>query len=237
MNTDVAITQTNTPAVAQGAWGTEDASAKDLIVPRLQLAQATSDVVKNGSGRPGEIIHGQTQNVLAKKGETIELLPILVVASWVVSEPVVGAQPKFIRIEELTPANDSDNWKVEGYENGKPVLKQKRLSVLVLPVNGLDGFPFFIDFQKTNRKPGQVLSTIIQENRFRNLPAPARVVAVGTQLKTREQNSWFIYTVTVKRDSTAAELAAARKWYDVFASKAKAVAMAEEPAANSEVPF
>jgi hypothetical protein len=174
---------------------------------------------------------------MADKGKFIDLLPILTVGSWIVSEPIVGAQPKFLRIEALTAQNDAESWKVESYENGKPVLKQKRLSVLVLPVGGLDGFPFFIDFSKTNRMPGQILSTIIQENRFRNLPAPARVVSVGTTLKTREQNSWFVYTVTVKRDATNEELVASKKWYDVFASKAEQAILDEKPTEDTQVPF
>ena len=237
MNTEVAVNKTQAVAAPIGAWGCEDASAKDLVVPRLQLVQATSDICKNGGARPGEIVNGQTSQILAPKGAFLDLLPILTVGSWVVSEPVVGAQPKFIRMEAVTPQNDSDNWKVESYENGKPVLKQKRLSVLVLSLASLDGFPFFIDFQKTNRKPGQILSTIIQENKFKNLPAPARVVSVSSALKTREQNSWFVYTVAVKRDATADELAACKRWYDIFASKAKDAVLQQEGGADEAVPF
>lgn len=238
MNTEVTNVKSNVPAT-QGAWGCEDASAKDLVVPRLSLVQATSQASKEGKARAGEIVHSMTAEVFAQKGQEIELLPILTVASWIVSEPQVGQQPKFLRMEPITPANDSDNWKQESFENGKPVLRQKRLSVLVLPVKQLDGFPFFVDFQKTNRKPGQVLSTIIQENAFKNQPACARVVSVGTQLKTREQNSWFIYTVAPKRAATPEEVAACRRWYDVFANKAKMAAMegGEGVEKTEEVPF
>lgn len=235
MQTEVTTTKGNGLTTPVGAWGAEGASSKDLVVPRLQLVQATSDICKDGGARPGEIVNGQTKNIMAKKGESIDLLPILIVGSWVVSEPIVGARPKFLRMEALTPENDSIDWRSEAYENGRPVLRQKRLSVLSLPVNTLEGFPFWVDFQNTGRAAGQILSTIIQENKRQGRPAPARVISLGTTLKTREQNSWFVPTVTLSRDATEVELTAAYSWYQAFASKASEAALAEAP--KEETPF
>lgn len=238
---EVAVNETKAvaPVTQGGAWGSEDTNAADLVIPRMALAQATSTPCKEGNARPGEVLHSLTGEKLMDKGATIDLLPILTVNAWVVSELIVGKQqPEFVRIEAITAANYSDDWRYEKTENGKNLLFQKRLSALVLPVGGLDGFPYFIDFQKTNRKPGQVLSTIIQENKFRNQPACHRVVSVGTQLKTRDQNSWFIFTVTPSRVATPEEVAACRRWYDIFGKKAQEAALVEEnAAANAEIPF
>jgi len=237
VNTDITAVN-NAPATVpvNGAWGAEEARPSDLVIPRLALAQAMSNPCKEGNAKPGEILHSQTNACVVPKGQELEILPILTVMSWVVSELVPGKpQPQFVRIEGINPSNDRDDWRFEKVEQGKNLLYQKRLSALVLPVNALDGFPYFVDFQKTSRKPGQVLSTIIQENAFRNRPACSRVVALGTQMKTKESNSWFIFTVAPKREATAEEIAVCRKWYDVFAKKAGEAAAQQE--GEESVPF
>lgn len=202
----------------QGAWGTEGTSSKDLVIPRIGLAQASSNVCKEGLARPGELIHSLTKSPLAAKGAKLEILPILCVGSWVITEPkpMDGSFAKFIRKEELTPENDSTEWKVDDFEGGQPVVRNKVLSFLSLLVSEIQGFPFFVDFQGTNKNGGKLISTIIQENSFKGLPAPARVVELSTALKTYKNNSWFVVNAQPGRSSTEAELAHCKKWYDIF---------------------
>jgi hypothetical protein len=220
----------------QGAWGTEGTSSKDLVIPRIGLAQASSNVCKEGLARPGELIHSLTKSPLAAKGAKLEVLPILCVGSWVISEPkpMDGSFAKFIRKEELTAENNSDQWKIDDFENGQPVVRNKVLSFLTLLVSDVGGFPFFIDFQGTNKNGGKLLSTIIQENSFKGLPAPARVVELSTALKTYRTNSWFVVNVQPGRNATDAEIAQCKKWYDIFC---KARITAETQEADQEVPF
>jgi hypothetical protein len=220
---------------AAGAWGSENLSSKDLVVPRIALAQASSNVVKEGTARPGQLIHSMTKQPLAEKGAKLEILPILCVGFW----NITGPKPQqgfaeFIRREDLTRENDSDQWKIEDFESGQPIVRNKVLSYLCLLASDIGAFPYFIDFQGTNKNGGKLLSTIIQENSFKGLPAPARVVELSTALKTYKSNSWFVVNVQPSRQATEAELNACRKWYDVF-NKAKITASSEE--SESEVPF
>jgi hypothetical protein len=193
-------------------------SSKDLVIPKIQIAQPTSQSCKEGNAKPGEILHSLTKEVIVPKGSKLELLPILCVGSWVVSR-VVPTGFEFLRKEPLTEANDSDEWNQEGFEDGAPIVTNKCLSFLVLPVTGISGFPYFIDFQKTNKQAGKILSTIIQENGFRGLPAPARTVNISTVLKSYKNNSWFAFQVASGRDASEGELAACKKWFDIFSAK------------------
>jgi hypothetical protein len=204
--------------VSSGSWGSEGTSSKDLVIPKIQLAQASSNICKEGNAKPGELIHSLTKEVLLSKGQKLQILPILSIGSWVVTtpKPAGGGYPDFIRNEPLTEINDSDNWKIESFEDNRPVVFNKRLTFLVLLVSRTDAFPFFMDFQATNKNGGKILSTVIQENKFQNLPAPARVVELSTSLKSFKGNSWFVIGVAPMRKATEAELAACKKWYDLF---------------------
>lgn len=201
------------------AWGGENASRKDFVLPKIVIAQASSDVCKEGSAHPGEIIHSQTKEVLAKKGEKLALLPIAVGGRWQVTtpKPVGGGFADFIRVEPLTQANDSDRWQIDGFDtDGKPIVHHKVLSFLVLPVTKIAGFPFFMEFRSGNKDAAKLISTIMQENNFQGRPAPARVIELSTRLKQYKSNSWFVTSVTVSRNASDDEIAKCRYWYDLF---------------------
>ena len=197
-------------------WGSEGTSSKDLVIPRIQLAQAVSDVCKEGVAKPGEIVHSQTQEILAKKGEKLEVLPIVCLGSWVVSKVVPGGQPEYLREEQLTPENDSENWKQDAFEDGQPIVKQKCLRFLVLLANKSDGFPFFVSFQRSNKNGGKLLSTIMQENKFQGRPGCSRVVELSSFIKTYKTNSWFVFGIKPTRDASQEEREACKKWYILF---------------------
>jgi hypothetical protein len=218
----------NKDLTTDSAWGSENASSKDLVIPKIQIAQANSKVCKEGFCRPGDLFHSLTKEILAAKGGKIEILPILCIGTWVITtpKPIGGGFPEFIRKEPLTPQNDSELWKIEDFEDGKPVVRNKCLTYLTLLVKDIKGFPFFIDFQNTNKGGGKLLSTIIQENKFKGHPAPHRVVELSSTEKSYKQNSWFIISVAPTREVKKDELAQAKKWYDIF-SKAQVTAHME----------
>lgn len=218
-----------------GAWGSEGTSSKDLVIPKIQLVQASSNTCKEGTARPGDLIHSLTKEALAPKGKKLEILPILCVGSWTVTspKPMHGGFPDFIRKEPLTTANDSDEWKVEKFEGDKAVVWHKSLTYLSLLTSRADGFPFFIDFAATNKSAGKLISTIIQENKFLGQPAPSRAVEISTRLKSFGGNSWFVMDVAPSRLASAEELAACKKWYDLFAK----VQFKEAEPEESQVPF
>lgn len=211
-----ATSEQSKAVVNPNVWGSEGMSTKDLVIPKIQIAQAVSNACKEGMARPGEIIHSSSNEVLAAKGHKLQILPILCVGSWVVSKLIPGGQPEFMRREKLTFSNDSDDWKLESFEDGIPVVWNKCLSFLVLPLSRVTGFPFFVDFQKTNRNGGKILSTIIQENSMAGMPAPGRVVELSTAMRSYKNNSWFVFQVAASRKSTIDELVQCKKWYDLF---------------------
>lgn len=215
-----ALTTQRDTELVTSAWGTENTSSKDLVIPKIQIAQANSNACKEGNARPGDLVHSLTKEVLASKGQKLAILPILSIATWIITtpKPPGGGFPTFIGKQVLTPENDSDAWKVDCFENNEPAVRNKCLTYLVLLLERKNGFPFFIDFQNTNKAAGKNLSTIIQENKFQNLPAPARVVEMSTTLKNYKSNSWFVVNVAPQRQSSADEIALCKKWYDLFST-------------------
>lgn len=215
-----------TQLTTQGSWGTEGLSAKDLVIHKIQIAQAMSEACKEGMARPGDILHSATKEVLAAKGGKIEVLPILCFGSWIVSEATVP--PKFLRKERLLK-DPGDEWKLETFDDdGTAIVKQKCLTFLVLPVNNVSGFPLYLDFQKTNKNGGKLLSTIMQENAFKGLPGPARVIELSTIMRSFNNNSWFVYNLAPSRAAGEEELTQCKTWFDRF----KANALKEETEDN-----
>lgn len=211
--------QNNLSTQQQKAWGNEGTSSKDLVIPRIKICQALSKAVAEGNARPGDIIHGQTNELLAAKGGKLELLPILCLGFWAVHKVIPGGQPEFMRQEPLLEENDSDNWLQDMFENNQPVQWRKTLSFLCLLVGNIKGFPIFVDFTKTNKNSGKILSTIMQENGFADKPGCSRVVELSTSTRTYKNNSWFVYGINPKRDASEEEMNACYKWYTIFQAK------------------
>jgi hypothetical protein len=203
------------------SWGDDGTSSRDLTLSRITVAQGLSQSVKDGVAKIGDIFHTGERRVMANPGKIIEVLPIICIGWWFVHElpPRGKSQGKFLRKEPLTAANDSENWKQDVFEDTEPRVRTKCLSFLVLPVDNLNGFPVLVDFQRSNRKPGMALSTVMQENKLARRPPPARVVGLSASKQSNDGNDWFVFNVQPGRDATVAELTACKRWFDIFSDK------------------
>jgi hypothetical protein len=60
----------------QGPTGTEDIEANDLVIPRIKVAQGTSDEVKDGTLKEGTLFLNLTKAVLAEPGKPLLFVPL-----------------------------------------------------------------------------------------------------------------------------------------------------------------
>lgn len=212
------VKQGSTDLVAPPAnWGAEGLSTRDLIIARVRTLQAISGDVSNGKGSPGDMLNSITGEMLAKKGQPLELLPILSLRFWTVYEKV-GVKTEYRDKYVMTESNQ-DQPKEFVSEDGKMMLRQQCLTFLCLQPSKLTKFPLFVDFQRTNLQAGRNLSTIMQENSFAGQPGCARTFSLVTEVTTYNKNSWFIQKVSPVRNSTEEEQVACFKWYQTFKAK------------------
>ena len=88
--------------------GNEEADSSDIIVPRILLMQGTSKWVPE-TFNMGEIIDSVEEKVLAKKGETLTILPFIMTKTWEVFSD--EQPPAWLRKEKWNAANDQLDWK------------------------------------------------------------------------------------------------------------------------------
>ncbi len=83
---DVANVEAGLPAYLQdyqGPTGAEGIDNEDLTIPRIMFAQAMSPVVKEKKCEDGDIFLNITQEVLAQKGEPLEIVPLIAYKDYV----------------------------------------------------------------------------------------------------------------------------------------------------------
>lgn len=109
--------------------------ASDVLVPRLLLAQAMSNVVKQRKVQSGDLFRSTDLKVLCSPGSSIDFIPLCEPrADWVI-ECKVGNRFEYRGIEPRNASNDNENWYWLGNElgeKGKGNTEWRRVKMLSL---------------------------------------------------------------------------------------------------------
>jgi hypothetical protein len=79
-----------TQAMNPTSWGKVTLTKNDLIIPRLQLVQAMSEIVAQKKAAPGEIRDSLNNVLMAKEGITLEVIPLFVHKRFKVNKLIEG---------------------------------------------------------------------------------------------------------------------------------------------------
>lgn len=108
-------------------------------IPKIQLAQGLSDVVKARKAQMGDIIRQGTNQKLGDFQTPLELIPLAHVDLWMLQEEVVSGKDKkleFRGYEPRTPANEGLEW--DYVQNGSPWKRTKVMNLFALLPKDLD---------------------------------------------------------------------------------------------------
>lgn len=172
-NQEVTKTETNLPT---GYRTLSDLGfeAKDILIPRLMLAQNTSEAVGAGAAKLGDIYNSLSGEVLGGGQTLVELVPLHVFKTWRIynmSEEFRAQGGKLIRVDAFTAANADQKWEgVDTVSDNKggtkqvPVRRDLCYNAFVLLVKELTegfAFPANVIFKRTSLNAGkQVVSQI-----------------------------------------------------------------------------
>lgn len=228
-------TQGQMVAVPAGSWGGEQASSKDMVIPRINLMQDISQLVKDGKARAGQIVNGATGEVLADKGAKVEIIPILTFAEWLLYDVVDGhgGKKKLNYTGKLVCDKSNENWPNEAIINGKPISRTRQINVLCLRPELIDELPFIVSFKKTGTMAGKKLSTHFQVSAMKGAPAARQVFNLSAVVGTFDGHTFHKFDVETGRAATQDEVATAYHWYQLFNQGAAKVADETE----EQVPF
>lgn len=217
-------------------WGTEGMSREDLLIPRIQLMQDISEHVKSGKFRPGVLINSTTNEVIADKGESCEIIPILGYREWIINDVDDRNKEKYRCRIRMTPENEI--WAREDVENGKAIRRTKCINFFCLLASKPDELPMLVSFKKTSMYAGKKLSTHFQISAMKNQAPASQVFKIGGETQSYNGYSFYVFNVEPSRKATSEELALAKKWYDSLNTSNVEVADEAGPVGNAEeVPF
>lgn len=237
------------PKELGGTWGSEGASTEDLLVPRILLAQGLSKYVTAGKAAIGDIVRSTDHAVLAKRGETVEFIPLGTFKQWRIMANV-GGKWKFKRIEPVTPENINSDWEWE--ENGELYRRDNVLNFYVILPEDLSKetkarealakgelpdpddvvLPYTLSFTRTSYTTGKMLSTHFQKAKHLGVPPAITVFNLSTTIETNDDGSFTVAHVEKSRKTEANELAFAKRWHDTIRSSN--VTVDEEEAVDTE---
>lgn len=229
-------TQNTSVAVPSGSWGSEEASNKDMVIPRLNLMQDISTLVKGGRARPGQIVNGTSGESLGGVDKKIELIPIMTFAEWLLYDVVDDGRgrTKDKYTGKVVCDKTNENWPQEAVENGKPIRRVRQINVLCLLPTDIDGLPFIVSFKKTGTMAGKKLSTHFQVSAMKGAPAARQVFNLFSSMATFETYSFYRFEVETGRPATPHEVELAYHWYQLFK---RGEAKAAEEVVDEQVPF
>ena len=225
------------PKELSGAWGSENIEAKDILIPRIFVAQKMSEVCDSEEVKPGEFYRSTDHEVLGGSKKPVELLVLSFFKTWTI-EQKKGDRYEFEAIRPYVPADASLPWDFS--EDGITKRRNETFNFYVLLISDIKAnqpLPFVISFRRTSVMCAkQIVSYILSMKQF-NSPACTHVLELTTHLKENDLGSFHVPQMKKGRRAEIEEMEVAKKWFDAINRGAVKVSPEEEtvaPAAKEE---
>lgn len=209
----------NALTMPDDGWGDGEFEAKDLLVPMICIGQGTSEVVKLGKAKAGDVYETVNKTVLADTKKTLSFIPIKYFKTWVHCE-MVKTRPQFRSVEPYTPAN-SGRYQYEMEEDGKTMRHYEVLNFYVLLEDELEkgnSFPYLLSFRSSNKKKGRPLINHMARARALkpSLPLCSMTFNLTSVLTSNADNSWFVFDLTPKQATLPVYMEKALEWLNTL---------------------
>lgn len=207
VGTDISLPD-NVPA---GAWGAENTSQRDTIIPRLHLMQDLSKAVKGRTANVGDIVHSATGQTVGGVGKPVEIIPIYCYNDWIISHGMPGGKKKFVNTIRMTPENEA--WPYEEVVEGVLTYRQRRLNFFVIFPGQVGELPALVSFKGMSTQAGRKLMTHFQRCQSMNIPPASKIFQLSSNAQSKDEYNFFVYDVVVTYPTKPEDLANAYQWY------------------------
>lgn len=223
------------------SWGSEELDSSDILIPRLLLMQGLSERVTQGKAASGEFCDNVEWRKYGGKDKQVELVLVDHFKNWVISEK--GPKENKFNFNKIVPWKDGNpTWEFESYDEPSKITtrRHKCLNFYVLPVADLDGLPLLLSFRGTSYGAGKQVVTLASRGKMVGKPLGWKTVKLGSNTKTNDLGTFYVFTVEPGRESKKEELEKAFEWHQIIRKGTAKVAeddlgsMAEP---SQDVPF
>lgn len=142
--------------------GNEEIFQNDILVPKLWLMQASSELVKQEKRKQGQFINSLTEEVIGEKGEVLRFIVLRSFKRWQTFKlKHEGHKVKKEWVSsEVFVLGKNENLPYEETINGETYVRRQVISCYVLleqdAIKGINR-PFVVDFAATSKKGGRVI--------------------------------------------------------------------------------
>jgi hypothetical protein len=202
---------------AAGGWDTEVVDTKDIIIPKILLMHPTSDLVKKGTRNQGEIIKSTSGDVVAKRGETFDVLVFEKWKEWrIMKKNPQSNRFEYVRLEPWTSENDNNPWE---YTEGADTFRRDKTinfyGIIAKEAEAGNAFPIKLSFVRTGFKTGMKIADAYARALMEKQPPTRQVFKIGSELVTGKEETFFAFTAEAGAATTDEQKAAALKWRQV----------------------
>jgi hypothetical protein len=205
--------------IASGAWGSENVSAKDFIIPKILLMQGTSTFVSEGTAMVGQLVDSVSRDLLGGRwgkdnDKPLDFIPFYTFKTWVENEK---KGEKFEYVRQIPMDARNEDLPLEYNEGAKIMRRDRCINVYVLLPEMLDKkqgvIPYIVSFRRTSYQAGKKLSTFLAKLADFNKPAAAKNFRLSVLSKENELGKFCTFDLEQKGDTTAEHLQVAYDWY------------------------
>jgi len=206
------IVETKTSAIVEAPRPAPQSSlgitANDIIVPKILLMQAISEMVKQRKAFAGEFVHSIDE--LKIEG------PIEFIVVGYFKEILQYENNKYVKKEAWTHLKELNMIReetIQGVKVNKTVSHNYSV-VLTKDIEEMTPFPLVITFKKTSVKAGKKLGTSLLMLEEFGQPPQAKTFKLVAKEESGDNGTYFVYDVLPGRKSTEIELKASVRWAD-----------------------
>lgn len=235
--TETAVTEAQTQAVvsaeatALADWGTNDASSRDIIIPKILAMQGLSELVTDGKAKIGDFVDSVMGDVLGSIDNPLEFIPFHMEKVWIISTRKKGeSKYEFDRYEQVTVMNQ--NYPFEETVGDIETKYEYTLQFYVLLAKDTS-MPYVLSFKSTSARAGKVLSTqMFVRNKAQGLVPPAVTMKLTGKKEKNDKGTFVVMEVLPSKATPPELIKECLTWYKVIAAGKTKVA-AEKSEASS----
>lgn len=199
-------------ALPTGNWGaSEQISQGDIIIPKIYLMQALSDLVEAERAKAGEWVDSIEETILAGRDDALEVIIFDSFKRWQIFSVADGKQT-FAYSEDYTEDNCNAPY-VDTDDEGKPIHRHLQYNFYCLLPSAIDETPYVLSLSKTATNAAKRINTLFAKLSRINRPSASIVLSLTAEKESNDKGTWYGIGVSKERDTTAQELAVAYDWY------------------------
>lgn len=212
------------------AWGENEMTSQDMVIPKILCMQGLSDLVSDGKAKMGDFVDSLSNEVIGSIDEPVKIVPFHMEKIYIISKREKGASRyEFDRIEPVT----NQNYPFEDEVDGLQYKYEYCLQFYCLRPEETT-LPYVVSFKSTSLKTGKVLSTqMFVRNRAAGLVPPAYTMLLTGRKEKNDLGTYIVMEVKQDERTSNELISECLKWMKVIKAGKTKVEHGEEQSHSS----